>query len=329
MTTLRRLAAATVAVMTLATGVAAQEMRSFTDNVGNELQIPVDPQRIVSLRDEFITAPLFELGANMIGSTGVIGGTIEDGAPYVRGAYDSLDFRFGEHDITYVGDSNAPDLEAIAKLEPDLIIVPDNRADNYDQLSMIAPTVVVQVWGQDMLDMYKTIADASGRLDRFELLKGHYEDRLKYARIAIEAVVGNPADVSIVVTKVDDGGIRTYRDLMAVSRVIRDIGFTTPALVAAQVEGQTDISPEFAPEINADFMIDTYWTAEGDTAVTKYAAWDKQLPGWREYLHFGKYGQHFLLNREEARSITFQALRSNLEIMVAQIATRPFVALKK
>ena len=59
----------------------AQETRSFTDDTGRVVDIPVAPLRIVSLQDLAITVPLLELGVTPVGSHGR---TTAEGVPFIR-----------------------------------------------------------------------------------------------------------------------------------------------------------------------------------------------------------------------------------------------------
>lgn len=321
----------TLAALALALGLAmpalAQDTRLFIDDQGHEVEIPVSPQRIVSLRGEQFTAPLYELGAALVGSTGLVNEAVNGGRPYVRGAFDALDFRFEGSGVTWVGSPNQHDYEAISAVEPDLIIIPDFASDDYDRLSLIAPTVVLQVWGQDMLDMYRKVADISDRLPQFERLNQLYAERFDRARETLADTIGDPSTVSIAVASAFEDRLSVYRDYGTLGQVLRDLGFSMPAIIAEMEEANAELSVELLPEIDADFVIDTYWTARGQSPTQKLEAWDAMMPEWRTLLHAGRHNQVFMVNREEMRAVSFQALRSVLEIVVSQVGTRTFVPL--
>jgi iron complex transport system substrate-binding protein len=99
--------------------------------------------------------------------------------------------------------------------------------------------------------------------------------------------------------------------------------------VAANMAGaRMDLSFELIQQIDADFMVDTYWAANGSGASQQIQKWDAAFPAWRTLLHAPRHHQFFLVNREEMRAVSFQALRTVMEILVSQIATREFVPLK-
>ncbi len=315
-----------ILVSTLAFSV---ETRIFVDDQGHKVEVPVNPQRIVSMRGEQFTAPLLELGANLVGSTGRTDAKRDKGAPYVRGAYDALDFRFQSSGITWVGDPNAHDYEAIAAATPDLILLPDFAAESYDKLSAIAPTVVINIWERNFLDRYRIVADLAGKLDVYEAKLAFYQQRLARAKAVLKDTVGNPADVSIVIATSYKGDIRVYKDYDALSQVIHDLGFSMPDFAANMKGARKSLSFESIMEIDADFMVDTYWSATGAGVSKQVAKWDDAFPAWRTVLHAPRNNQFFLINREEMRAISFQALRTVMDVMVAQIGSRAFVPLEK
>ena len=93
----------------------AQETRFYTDDAGRTVEVPVRPERIVTLHDSSLTVPLVELGILPVGAFGRDG----ESGPYMRGAATLTGVTFENSDIVNVGGSPA-DLEAIAALEPDL-----------------------------------------------------------------------------------------------------------------------------------------------------------------------------------------------------------------
>ena len=317
-----------LAAFAAGTPARAEATRLFVDDLGHEVEIPVKPQRIVSMRGEQFAAPLLELGAPLVGSSGRVDAAVNGGRPYVRGAYDALDFRFENAEVAWIGDPNVHDFEAVAAVEPDLIFLPDFAADSYDRLSLIAPTIVIQIWNQDMLVRYRKIADAAGMLDAFETKLGLWEERLDRARAVLADAIGNPSTVSVVVAEPRDDSLRAFKDYGTLSQVLRDLGFASPSLVADQDDDRVDISPERIHELDADIMISTYWPGNGTTVSAQYEAWANHFPNWREQLHAARTNQYFMINREEMRPVTFAALRSVLDVIVSQIATRGFISLK-
>lgn len=311
----------------LALPAMAEEMRTFVDDAGNDVRIPVSPQRIVSMRGEQFTAPLVELGAPLVASSGRTDEAVNKGEPYPRGAYDLFGTTVGD-DLTWIGSPGNPDLEAIAAVNPDLILIPDWQTDLLDPLQRIAPTVVIGIWSNPMLERYRKIADAAGKLDEFEERQRVYEQKLAVARAVVEDRLGDPSAVSVAIAEVFDNDLYVYRDYGAMSQALRDLGFSMPDLIAQIDDGNAQISPEILPQINADFMIGTYNLAFGAQAPSdRIAAWEALIPTWDEMLHAPRHNQHILLNREPMRALSFRSLEETMSILLSHLSTRDFVPL--
>ncbi len=303
----------------------AQDTRSFTDGAGNVVDIPLQAERIVSLRGEQFTAPLVELGAPIVGSTGNIIDGVNNGEPVIRGAYDLFHTRFTEGGITHVGTSTQPDFEAIASLNPDLILLPDYRAEQYDQLAEIAPTVIINIWSNSARERYRRIADAAGRLDRFEELQAVYDFRLNEGRALVEQMIGDPSKVSVAIAEVRDDRFRVYKVYGAMSNVLDELGFSKPELIE-NIDGERlDLSPEQVQLIDADFLVSSYAEHFRAPPAEISGYWDVFVPGWDQVLHAPKHNQHIFIAREPMRALSFQSMSEVLAIYLASIVTRDFV----
>jgi iron complex transport system substrate-binding protein len=111
----------------------APATRAITHALG-QANVPLNPQRIVSLAPGEITDTLIALNRKPIGSLTYDGSASASGYPAALA--DQID------GIAAVGNAGEPNLEQIAALKPDLIIGPQWLVtDLYQQLSAIAPTV--------------------------------------------------------------------------------------------------------------------------------------------------------------------------------------------
>ncbi|MBV7433894.1 ABC transporter substrate-binding protein [Cardiobacteriaceae bacterium TAE3-ERU3] len=325
----KTLTATACAALTITTSLTAaaldceEGMRPFTHFAG-ETCIPEHPQRIVSMRGEQFTAPLYELGAPIIGSSGLQNDNINDGKPYPRGAYDLFDLTFEDSDIEYIGHPNQPDLEKIASLHPDLIFAPDWQSDLYEQLSQIAPTVIVDIWGNPMLDRYEIIADAAGKKDEFNKLKRRYDHKLERAKVVVADRFEDPSKVSVSLAQARKDKIHVYRIYAALSKAVEDLGFSTPELIANIEEGYLPVSPEKLPEIDADFMVGTYSLALNQKPSTIEADWESLIPGWQQQLHPTRSNQYIFIDREPMRALSFRAVEDTMAILLSNIAGRGY-----
>lgn len=324
-----RLASALIVLLAMA-GVAQAETRTITDDADRVVEIPADPQRIVSLRGESITTPLLELGANLVGAAGRVDEGVYGGEPYVRGGVDVLDFRFEGSGIAWVGSPNGFDLEAIAATAPDLIMIAPHQSEFIDQLGIIAPTVVIDTSGtrRPLLERYRFIADIANRLDVFEPRLALWEERVLRFRSQLEAAIGDPSAVSVVIADAADGAMTVFRHYDAMTVVLDELGFARPAIVDG-IEGAhfIEMSAERIEEIDADFMISNYDARSSQTIVARRAEFEAMLPGWQQILHAPRNNQHIFIHRDEMRGTSFRSLRYALDVVMTNIGGRAFVPL--
>lgn len=115
----------------------APSTRGFVDVTGEELQIPVRPERIVATHDINAGAQVLALGGPLIGC-----------ATRGAGFDEALTTYFDMAGVAEVGEYYQPNIEAIAALQPDLIVHEgfDGQLyfegdDTLDRLRTIAPVV--------------------------------------------------------------------------------------------------------------------------------------------------------------------------------------------
>lgn len=113
--------------------------RPFTDDLGRVVNVPLHPQRIVSLHDLDITIPLIELGVPPVASHGR---TRPDGSHFLRSGALLTGVDFDHSTIKFIGTADI-DIEAIVAAKPDLIITEPSRHTPIEQLEKIAPTVSI------------------------------------------------------------------------------------------------------------------------------------------------------------------------------------------
>jgi iron complex transport system substrate-binding protein len=138
-----------------------------------DVEVPEEPQRVVALGWSDAETAL-ALGVEPVGASDWLGFGGEGVGPWAEGLYD---------EAPEVVETLEPSLEAVAALEPDLIL--DTRSDatqeRYDQLRRIAPTVgqpegvgPYQTTWQQQLDL---VGQALGRADEAERLRSDLEQR--------------------------------------------------------------------------------------------------------------------------------------------------------
>ncbi|AEQ52357.1 ABC transporter substrate-binding protein [Pelagibacterium halotolerans] len=304
----------------LSMGAMAQETRQFTAENGT-FDIPVEPQRIVALNDQILTLPLYEMGASVVGSAGRLDA---DGNAFLRGGMDTLGIDFPNTDIEFVGLFNDLDVEAIAALEPDLIIGGVyNDAAVIDQLQTIAPTLVINNGELGLIETLRTLADASGTGRTFEARYQRYRDNVE----RLKTFLGDPSEITATLTFMFPEGeeLWVYKSgLGAISHVLADLGVSQPAAVAALDTPQISYSAELIQDLDADFVFGFYRQQPDATPQTISAAYETFAPGWCQALTACQNGQFVLLPGPTFGS-AMASLDLALEMVEAHMAGRPFV----
>lgn len=299
----------------------AQDMRAFTDDTGRAVDIPAHPTRIVSLQDLAITVPLLELGVTPIGSHGR---TTESGTPFIRSSATLTGIDFDNSDIKFVGNLPA-DVEAVAALEPDLIITTPWQTAPVDQLSAIAPTIVLDDTKRGDFGMHDALADITGTQDRLAVLKRRYEGQIAQIKRLIDT-----KSVSVNVIQGVDGELLSWHTYGALGKVLRDAGFTFPDRVNAIPAGEfARMSAESLPELDADFVFATYRTDTLETPADAIKNLEAVLPDFCTFLHACREGQMIVIPREEASASSYYGLGAISYMIVSQISGRPFKPMER
>ncbi|RZU30724.1 ABC transporter substrate-binding protein [Blastococcus saxobsidens] len=264
---LRTLTTVTVAVTALSACGSSQEAqdtvaqgdaetRSISHVMGTT-EVPAEPQRVVTLDTPHLDTAL-SLGITPAGSvqSDVAGGLPEYLGDRTQG-------------IEIVGTIEEPELEAIAALEPDLILSSSVRHEGiYDQLSEIAPTVLTD-YEQGWQAIFSTTAEALGMAEEGEEALAEYESR---AQEIGDALGADGASASIVRFLPDE--TRIYGPETFSGSILTDVGFALPELPYDEYS-MVYISPELIDQANADVV---FSTAYGDPATTTKdsvtAVWD-------------------------------------------------------
>lgn len=321
MSLLRRIGAAGLALV-LAIGpglLSAQEMRSFEAENGT-VEIPVAPKRIVSLNDQILTLPLYELGAPVVGSSGRSG---PDGEVFLRGGMDTLGIDFHNTDIAFLGSGGVLDLEAMAALEPDLVIgLPYTDPAVIERIEAIAPTVVIDEDKLGFEGTLRTLAELSGQGDAFEARFARYLDNVARTR----DYIGTPEDITVTTVFAFASGdsLSVYKSgLGAISRVLEDIGFAQPDFVAEMDETSASVSPELVQSLDSDFIIAFYRYRDTATPEAIRAALDSYAPGACAALHACRNNQLILMPGMTFGG-TMESIETALELVESHVAARGF-----
>jgi iron complex transport system substrate-binding protein len=234
--------------------------RTITHFAGTT-EVPATPERIVTLQDQNALLPLLELGVRPVASAGLVA---EDGTRSFRRTEG-----FDTSGIEHIGAYGEPNLERIAAQEPDLIIADEFSAEGvYDQLSAIAPTVIVQVFGRPLSEALLDFAETVGREDRARELQAEYDARIAALRDRLGddrerttvslLAAGDPGSFG----QSDSGGQAQYT-------VMRDLDLPRPPLQRpGAVDDFAEFSLERLPDHDADVVIVTDFSGERQSPGT-------------------------------------------------------------
>lgn len=290
-----------------------QETRSFTDDLGREIEVPATPQRIVTLHDSSLTIPLIELG---IVPVGAFSRSSEDG-PYMRGAATLTGIEFSNSEIADVGGSPA-DIEAITALEPDLIITSTFQQTPLEQLEAIAPTVVVEDNMRGELATFESIAELTGTGDRLDILKSRYDNQIQQIR---DVLGDREVSASIILTA--EGQIQAWHTYGVIGKVLRDAGFTFPDVID-RIEGSDRVhfSGEQLQAFDADFMFLTYDAPRGQAPSQAIADIETVTPNFCQFLSACQNERFVLLPREDAVARSYTAAGMMASAVLAAVSGR-------
>lgn len=187
---LKTLAIACVtSVMLMGCGNAGNESKDSTSentvtvtDVRGEVEIPADPQRIVDLSGN--SDILSIIGYDVVGTAN------SDAYDYTKFPSYLEDTLKGAEILGY-SMQDTMDVEAVMNLNPDLIVISTVQEKMYDQLSEIAPTVMVQLDALNWKEDVKSFAKVFGKEDVAEAWLKSYEEKAKAAGDKIKEEYGN------------------------------------------------------------------------------------------------------------------------------------------
>lgn len=239
-------------IMTFYCSSLAAETDSFPrvfDHEFGQTIVNAVPQRIVSLEPAQVTDSLIALGHPPVASTtyGLVDAD-EDRAwpPVIRQQAHKLQ-------IQSIGTPDEPDLETIAGLKPDLIILfPGQGIHTYQRLSLIAPTLVL-TWERDFRPSLRTIAHALGAdkraaalLNTLEQLQNDIDRKHRGTSIAI--IRPRQHSAWLYGPESNAGRLLTEAGLRVT------VPFENTSVTTDSPGAINDLSLERVPEIQADFL---------------------------------------------------------------------------
>lgn len=229
------------------------DCRTIQHEMG-ETEVCGQPQRIVVL-GPYVLEPLLALNVQPAG--------FADHIMVHQGDYDDpsqqipyLGSRI-THRVANVGLAYSPSIEAILKAQPDLILGTDSNADQYENLSKIAPTLLLK-WGDTEMSL-RAIAQAVNRSEQAEQLLTQTEQRIAAARETFASLVAtHPKVLLLSSSQLQEIYLGNSAHALC-SSLIEELGFqlvSGPGFDDSKPDSLVPISLETLPQLNdADLVI--------------------------------------------------------------------------
>lgn len=216
--------------------------------------IPENPERIVTTQDQNALLPLLELGIRPVASAGLVGDDSTMSFRRVEG-YDTAG-------VAFVGSYGEPNLEAIAAQQPDLIIGSPFQEKLYDSLSVIAPTVLIDVHDRPLEEGLMEFAAVVKRQERARALEAAYRAEVTNLLEQLGERRGT-LSVSVIVAGETPGQFYRADQGQAVGTVMNDLDLLRPEAQQAQLDDREYLSVEALPEHDADVVLVFDFSGDG------------------------------------------------------------------
>lgn len=230
-----------------------------------ETKIDTAPKRVVTLDTGELDA-MAELGIKPVG-------VVDYGADGLPQYFEPAEIE----GVKVVGTIQAPNLEAIAALKPDLILSSKLRHEAlYPQLSQIAPTVFAERPGVTWKQNFTLYSQAVGKEAEAEKTVERYNERV--ADLTSTFPKDRP-EVSVV-RVMADGNVRLYQRANFLGVLLTDLGMPRPDPQNVD-DFAAEVSLEQLDQADGDLIIFAVFDAlknTHDDAVTSSPIW-KQLKG--------------------------------------------------
>ncbi|WP_028649827.1 ABC transporter substrate-binding protein [Nocardiopsis sp. CNT312] len=226
-------------------GEAAAGTRTVTDSTGAEVEVPAEPERVVTLHYA-ATQPVFDLGVTPVGQSQYQPGIVPE---------DLVD---DFEAVPVVAEGVEPNLEEIAGLEPDLILAPNVYEEEVvEQLEAVAPVYVFTLRGGDRAKWFQRteeVADALGVPEKADELAAEFAARQQeiadtYADVIDGKTVG-------VIGAFEENSFYAWGEESMSGTLLVPLGFTWSAqegeAVAAEAEPEATVSNESLDSVVGD-----------------------------------------------------------------------------
>lgn len=242
-----RFATADAETARLGSDAAPGEFPRTVTHANGEVVIEEKPERVVVL-DTGELDDVLSLGITPVGMV-----TTEGANPVPGYLADRV------ADVETVGTINELNVEAIAALQPDLILGSQLRADKlHPQLSDIAPTVFSIRPGYPWKENFLLVGEALGEEEKATEVLNDYADAVADIRDSVEP------GTTVSMVRFLPERLRLYAHKSLVGVILDDAGIARPA--SQDIDDlAAEISPENIGEAEGDYI---FWSSYGDPDAT-------------------------------------------------------------
>lgn len=154
-----------------------------------ETKVPASPQRIALINDNAYEDNMLAIGVK----------------PYIASTFAWSEKQFYPHIADELKgvhgmDGQAPNLERLAELKPDVIIISGQNEKFYEQLSKIAPTVQV-AFNADWRVTHKQLAEIVGKTKEAEQNLQDYDRKLAEIKKEVQQAIGTQSVMAVVINE--------------------------------------------------------------------------------------------------------------------------------
>lgn len=244
--------------------------RTVTHAMG-ATEVPEEPQRIVVLSVE-ATETLLALGIKPVGA--VRSETANPSDIWFAHIRDEME------GTPVVGQETQINLEAVASLQPDLIIGIKARQEAlYPQLSAIAPTVFTDQFQGRLRENLVQVSEAVGMEQKGSEILSDLDNRIK--RLSSKLNDAGFLDQEVGVYRFQVTGARYYYNTSFAAGLIKELGFARPELHDKD-DFAEPLTMERIPEADADIQFYfTFAAADPESGIENTNNWLNH-PLWQE-----------------------------------------------
>jgi len=181
-------------------------------------------------------------------------------------------------DATPIGEKTEPNVEAILKLKPDVILMSTKFPEETKQkIEKLAPVVPISHISEDWKDNLMVLAKLTGKEDVAKEKLQAYEHHLTTAK---EELGANVKDKKILTLRIRRGDLFIYpEDVFMNAALYHDLGF--PALeVTKAAKAQEQLPLEKISDIDPDYMFVQYETSSNQDKANALQDLEKN-PVWK------------------------------------------------